>query len=171
MEAGPPAETALPLRRRVVQYYGRQLKALAASAVLFAAILALDGSQLGQIPRDGFGSLAEMFATLLGLTFAAFSVLTALLPSVPRSLVRSRTFLMFGQTFVATMWLQLVTLLASGLCYLGFGEGWVSDAGSLVVLGGILSTMFLLVVIHYMFYLFKLVRLELSGNGAPREVL
>ncbi len=156
---------------RITQYYSRQIKAVVASAAAFVVLSIVAGSDLTSIPQAGFAALAEMFATLLGLTFAAFSILTALMTSVPKDFLRSRTFLMFGQTFVLTMWLQLFTVLAAGLCYLGYGNVWASDVGPGVVLSAILSVAFLVVVVHYMLYLFKVVRKGLAGDGAPNHVI
>jgi hypothetical protein len=159
------------LSSRVVQYYGRQIKAVVASGAAFLVLSVVAWSDLMSIPQSGFATIAEMFATLLGLTFAAFSVLTALMPSVPKDFLKSRTFLMFGQTFVVTMWLQLVAVLGAGLCYLGYGNRWATDVGPVIVLVAILSVAFLLVVVHYMLYLFKLVRKGLAGEGAPDHVI
>lgn len=162
---------AASLGARVRQFYSRQIKAIAASAIAFVILSTFESPALLSIPREGFATLAGMFATLAGLTFAAFSVLTALMPSVPKGFLRSRTFLMFGQTFVLTMWIQLFTVLGSGLCYLAFGNEWIPDAGVVVVFGAILSVAFLLVVVHYMLFLFKVVRKQLVGEGAPNAVL
>ncbi|HEV2165607.1 MAG TPA: hypothetical protein VGS23_01310 [Thermoplasmata archaeon] len=156
---------------RIPQFYGRQLKATAASIAIFVTVFVAAPKALESIPQAGFATLAGMFATLLGLTFAAFSILTALTPSVPRGLLRSRTFLMFGQTFVVTIWLQLATVLLSGLCYLAYGSSWVEWTGIGVLFLAILSTGFLIVVVHYMLYLFKLVRRTLAGPDAPDTVL
>lgn len=162
---------SLGLGARIWQFYSRQIRATVLAFVAFVVIYVLAASYLYSIPQAGFATLAGMFATLLGLTFTAFSILTALTPSVPRSLVGTKTFLMFGQTFVFTMWLQLATVLLSGLCYLTFGEKWVPGFGAASIFLAVLSVAFLLVVVHYMLYLFKLVRKELAGPGAPSHVL
>ncbi len=161
--------TANPSRAAVkgpaLQHYSRQIEIAVVSVVLFAVLYLVASGPIESIPRDGFSTLAGMYATLLGLTFTAFSILTAIVPNVPKGLLRTPTFAMLGQTFVATMWLQLVTVLAAGLCYLGFGEGWVPGTGLVVVFLAILSAGFLILVVQFMFYLFKLVRREVGGGS------
>jgi hypothetical protein len=159
------------LSHRIWQYYSRQIKATVVSVAIFGVLYLRAGSYLSSIPQDGFSTIATMFATLLGLTFAAFSIVTALMPSVPSGIVATRTFLMFANTFVFTMWLQLATLLAAGVCYLAYGAAWVTPTGVWVIFGALMSTAFLLVVVHYMFYIFKLVRKRLAGGDATASVL
>jgi hypothetical protein len=170
MEGEGGANRKAPTARRVIQFYGRHIKIGIVSLVLFGTLWALASGSLLSISQNGFGILASMFATLLGLTFAAFSVLTGMMPSIPKSLIRTRTFLVFGQTFVATMWVQLLTVLVAGACYIAFGQSWVGRAGALAILLGILSTGLLLFVVHYMLFMFKLVRKELGGEGTPESV-
>jgi hypothetical protein len=165
------SEQRQSLSYRIWQYYSRQINATVVSVAIFGVLYLWAGPYLSSIPQDGFSTVATMFATLLGLTFAAFSIVTALMPSVPSGIVATRTFLMFAETFVFTMWLQLATLLAAGVCYLAYGAPWVAPTGVLVIFGALMSTAFLLVVVHYMFYIFKLVRMNLAGDSAPARVL
>jgi hypothetical protein len=165
------AEERHSLSHRIWQYYSRQISATIVSIAIFGVLYLRAGSYLTSIPQDGFSTIATMFATLLGLTFAAFSIVTALMPSVPPGIVGTRTFLMFANSFVFTMWLQLATLLAAGVCYLAYGAPWVRPAGIWVIFGALVSTAFLLVIVHYMFYIFKLVRKKLAGADAPDSVL
>lgn len=72
------------------------------------------------IPRSGVPFFATMFATLLGLTFTAFSILAAFLPNIEKDFLGTRTFNVFQKTFELTLSLELISLVLSIIAYMAF---------------------------------------------------
>lgn len=166
----PPASNP-PLRRRFLQFYWAHVAIALISLVAVLLLVALAGSAIVAIPRDGFGQVAAVYATLLGLTLAAFAVMTALLPVTRKDVLTLRRFLTMGQTFVMTMSAQLLTFLLAGLCYVVYGMKYVPDIGVVLLVPALMSVGWMVMIIDYVFYLFRLVRKDLSPPESPTQVL
>ena len=161
----------LSLTTRFFQFYSWHVLVLTLSIAGFGGLWWFDRGELLSIPRDGFLQTVTICATLLGLTLAAFSIMTTLLPVMKPKLLELRLFLMMAQTFVFAMVAQTVTLVLAGLCYVLYGQPYVSQMGAALVLPGLLSVGLLLLSIDYVFSVFRIVRAELAPPGAPKRVL
>jgi hypothetical protein len=142
------------------QFWIRQLAITVASLLLFLVFLWLAWPELQVLPRDALEAIFTASATLLGLTFTAFSILATFIPGLRRDFVKSRTFSTMGQTFVLTMVAELLTLILSGLSFLAAGRPGVEYAALGAVLFAFLSVGFLAQLGAYMFSLFKMARSE-----------
>lgn len=140
------------------QYWSRQILVVGVSVVLYILLLWLAWGELQQIPRDALEALFTSLATLLGLTFTAFSILATFIPGLRSDFVQSRTFTTMGTTFVLAMVVELIGLLLSGLSFLAWGAPGTRIASLGAVLFAILSAGFLTQLIGYMSRLFKMAR-------------
>jgi hypothetical protein len=140
------------------QFWLRQLGIAGASLVLFAIFLWLAWAELQVIPRDALEALFTASATLLGLTFTAFSILATFIPGLRKDFVQSRTFSTMGQTFVLTMAAELLTLVLSGASFLASGRPGIEYVALASLLFAILSVGFLAQLAAYMSSLFKMAR-------------
>jgi hypothetical protein len=142
----------------VVQFWSRAIVIVVFAALLFGSLFFVAGGSLQSIPRDAFESMAAIEATLLGLTFAAFSVVSTFMPTLRRDFVQSRTFLTLGQTFLVTMLLQLAAFAVAWLSVILSGSRLPEYGGPAVVFVMILSVGFLLALVWDMFGLFRMAR-------------
>jgi|SRR5271157_287739 len=140
------------------QFWLRQAVILAASTGLFILVLWFAWPELQTIPRDALEALFTAFATLLGLTFTAFSILATFMPGLRKDFVQSHTFSTMGQTFVLTMAVELAALVLSGLSFIVYGRPGIEYAQAASILFAILSLAFLVQLIAYMSSMFKMAR-------------
>ena len=92
---------------------------------------------VSDIPRSGVPFFATVFATLLGLTFTAFSILAAFLPNIEKDFLGTKTFRVFQKTFEITLSLELVSLVLSIIAYMAFS----TDIYRYILYGLVSSTM------------------------------
>lgn len=140
------------------QYWLRQLAVVVLSLIVYAILLSIGREELESIPRDASEALFTASATLLGLTFTAFSILATFIPGLRKDFVKSHTFRTMGQTFVLAMIAEFLTLVLSGLDFLGDGIPDVAYAGLAAILFAILSVGFIAQLLSYMSKLFKMAR-------------
>lgn len=140
------------------QFWLRQLLIVGVSVLVFAIFIWLTWAELQAIPRDALEALFTASATLLGLTFTAFSILATFIPGLRKDFVQSRTFSTMGQTFVLSMAAELLTLILSGLSFLASGRPGVEYTALASVLFAFLSVGFLAQLVAYMSSLFKMAR-------------
>jgi hypothetical protein len=146
------------------QFWSLQIKVILAALVLYAALLYVAGPSVRSISPDAAESIANVFAVLLGLTFTAFSFLSAFMPVLRRDFVKSTTFLVMGQAFVITMLAQLSTFSLSWASFLFHGNGWAADLGFVIVPLALISILLMGTLVSDMYWMFTAAR-----NQLPRE--
>jgi hypothetical protein len=147
----------------VRQFWGGQIIIAACSTLGFVVLLLTARTQVQSLPRDGLEALFTATATLLGLTFTAFSILATFIPGIRPDFVRSKTFANMGQTFLITMWVELASLLLSGLSFVVFGREGIQYAVLAALYFAILSAGYISLLMGYMFSLFEMARRSVSG--------
>jgi hypothetical protein len=145
----------------VWQFWSRQVEIVAVAIVATALMVLFYSSVLDAVPQSGFEALSSVFATLLGLTFTAFSILTTFMPGLRRDFVKSRTFGTIGKTFVLTMGAQMAAFALSVGSFVFYEPGVLKYAAPPTILFAILSVGLMGELMAYMFSMFRMARREL----------
>ena len=142
----------------VRQFWSRQIWIALISAAIYAAMLWLAWPEVSSLPRDVLETLFTASATLLGLTFTAFSILATFIPGLRTDFVESDTFMTMGQTFTLSLASEFCTLVLSGIGMLAFGTTASSAASLAAVFFAILSACLLVLLVRFMSTLFRMAR-------------
>jgi hypothetical protein len=137
------------------------MQIVAGAIVATALLVRFYSSILDAVPQSGLEALSSIFATLLGLTFTAFSILTTFMPGLRRDFVKSRTFGTIGKTFVLTMAAQMAALALSVGSFVFYEPGVLKYAAPPTILFAILSVGLMGELMAYMFSMFRMARREL----------
>ena len=159
-EAGPPNAWTEDLW----QFWSLPVKLVLGSVIAYAALLYVAGTAIHSISSVAAESVAGVFATLLGLTFTAFSFLSAFMPVLRRDFVKSRTFLVMGQTFVVTMIAQISTFALAWISFLFHEDGWSANLGFLIVPLALISIALMAALIADLYWMFTAARNQLPGR-------
>jgi putative exporter of polyketide antibiotics len=159
-EAGPPHATTEGLW----QFWSLPVKLVVGSVFVYVGLLYIAGTAVHSISAAAAESVAGVFATLLGLTFTAFSFLSAFMPVLRRDFVKSRTFLVMGQTFVVTMMAQISTFALAWTSYLFHDYGWSANLGFLIVPLALISIALMATLITDLYWMFTAARNQLPNE-------
>jgi hypothetical protein len=144
------------------QFWSRQLFIGIISAALTIAITQAAPGTIEGIPQTGFEALSGGLATLLGLTFTSFSILTTFMPNLRKDFVRSRTFSAMGATFVLTMAIQMAALSLTAVCFVLYRPSVLEVLSSAAAFLSLFSIGLMAELIGYMFNLFEIARRSAS---------
>ena len=142
----------------IEQYWSSHLLLIIGLTIFSGVVLYSLGNAITTIPRSSIPFLATVQSTLLGLTFTAFAIISAFMPSLRRDYVETNTFLNIGRTFVGTLFIQFFSLIMSFFTYLSFPFLDMKTLLFATVTGTIFSFGFLGLLIWQMFMLFRIAR-------------
>lgn len=143
---------------RLLQFWSAQIW-LSLFSLFLSIILILELNRfLVNIPRDFLPFIATIFSTLLGLTFTSFAIVSAFMPTLGQNYLRTQTFDNIGSTFIFTLLFQLAALIISLFTYLLYQTSGRIVLFDTVIFAMVLSLSFLVLLIRYMFQLFKITR-------------
>ncbi len=144
------------------QFWYRQMTIAAISLIATVLVVLLVPGAIEGIPQTGFEALSGGLATLLGLTFTAFSILTTFMPGLRRDFVRSQTFAVMGVTFVLTMAAQMAGLSVAAICFVFYRKPVLGILSPPTVFLALFSIGLMAELISYMFSLFEMARQSAS---------
>lgn len=147
---------------RLWQFWSHQIVIGILSGAVTAAIVLVSPGTIESIPQTGFEALTGGLATLLGLTFTSFSILTTFMPGLRRDFVKSQTFSSMGATFVLTMAAQISALSGSAVCFVFYRTEILNILSPPTVFLSLLSVGLMAELVSYMFSLFEMARRGLS---------
>ena len=139
--------------RQIVGYYRTWFYSLFVSAAITFLLYFFEGEFIFSIPRSGIPYIATIFTTLLGLTFAAFTINMTVVPLMNKNsifLIRD-----ISRLFVLVMVSQLLSLSLALVTYLFFDSVSRNDFLTLLIFLVVLSLLFFLNLILLVFRLFR----------------
>lgn len=139
--------------RRILGYYRTWFYSLFASIALTSLLYYFEKDFVYSIPRTGIPYIATIFTTLLGLTFAAFTINMTVVPLMNKNSI----FLIedISRLFLVVMVAQLLSLSLSLLAYLFFDSVSRNDLLTILIFLIIISLLFFLNLILLVFRLFR----------------
>lgn len=129
-----------------------------ALALTSGAVIYYMRTSILTVPRDAIPFLATVLATLLGLTFTAFAIISAFMPNLREDYVSTHTFMNIGTTFFLTLLIQFISLILSFFSYLLYYQSYVHVMLFFTITGTIFSFGFLGTLIWGMFRIFRIAR-------------
>ena len=127
-------------------------------SAIFIFYFSNDISSLG---RSAILYFSTISATLLGLTFTAFAVISAFLPNIEKDFLKTKTFENFTRTFKITMFIELLSLLIAIVNYLLFNTQYYSIFNGITITLIFLTIGFMAILIDRTFKVFKMTRNEI----------
>jgi hypothetical protein len=115
---------------------------------------------ISSITPSGLEALSTGFATLLGLTFTSFAVVATFMPALRSDFVKSRSFEMIGNTFVAAMICQGAAFSLATSGFIVYSPRIIHLMSPFIVFTGVASLGLLAKLGDYMFSLFRIARLN-----------
>ena len=135
------------------------------SAVIFFIISVIFifyfGNDISSLGRNAILYFSTISATLLGLTFTAFAVISAFLPNIEKDFLKTKTFENFTTTFKITMFIELLSLLLAIVNYLLFHTQYYSIFNGITITLIFLTVGFMAILIDRTFKVFKMTRNEI----------
>jgi len=122
-------------------------------SVIFIYFFSNNISSLG---RGAILYFSTISATLLGLTFTAFAVISAFLPNIEGDFLKTKTFENFITTFKITMFIELLSLLLAIVNYLLFHTQYYSIFNGITITLIFLTIGFMAILINRTFKVFKM---------------
>ncbi len=123
-------------------------------------------NKIDNIPRSALPEFADMLATLLGLTFTAFSILVSITPRIRKDFLKTDIFDAIGIIFYVTLILQFFALIFTFISYMLYMDSITSITYILCMIIAISLTVsslgFLLYLIKQLFLIFKSVKNQSS---------
>ena len=127
-------------------------------SVIFIFFFKNDIASMG---RSAILYFSTISATLLGLTFTAFAVISAFLPNIEKDFLKTKTFENFTRTFKITMFIELLSLLIAIVNYLLFQTRYYSIFNGITITLIFLTIGFMAILIDRTFKVFKMTRNEI----------
>lgn len=145
------------------QFWSRQLAILVVAAIVTGIAIRWFPGRLDTVPPAGLEALSTGFATLLGLTFTAFSIVATFMPALRADFVKSGSFEMIGRTFVIAMLAQGAAFSLATLGFVLYSPDLVREIAPFLVYFAVASLGLLAKLGDYMFSLFRMARQGSSG--------
>jgi hypothetical protein len=149
--------------REVRQFWSRQIAILVGSGVLTVLAMLRFSDQVTSVSPAGLEAVSTGFATLLGLTFTAFSIVATFMPGLRPDFVRSESFEMIGRTFVIAMITEGATFSLATTGFVLYSASLVEQVAPVLVFTAIASLGLLAKLGDYMFSLFRMARQGTTG--------
>ena len=118
-------------------------------------------NNISSLGRDAILYFSTISATLLGLTFTAFAVISAFLPNIEKDFLKTKTFENFTTTFKITMFIELLSLLLAIVNYLLFHTKYYSIFNGITITLIFLTVGFMAILIDRTSKVFKITRNEI----------
>ena len=132
------------------------------SAIIFLIISAVFifffSNEISSLDRSAILYFSTISATLLGLTFTAFAVISAFLPNIEKDFLKTQAFVNFTTTFKITMFIELLSLLLAIVNYLLFHTQYYSIFNGITITLIFLTIGFMVILIDRTFKIFKITR-------------
>ncbi|WMT51249.1 MAG: hypothetical protein RE471_09760 [Ferroplasma sp.] len=151
-------DNSISKSKRIWQYWSEHIELSGLLVGIWILFVSLSQQELKELPRSVIPFLVTILATLLGLTFTAFSILVAITPSIRKDFVRTVTFDNIGKTFYITLIIQFLTLILSLMDYIFFSTDLYYYILLASTFGTFFSLGFLLYLVRDIFGLFRVVR-------------
>lgn len=145
-------------KNKIWQYWSTHIKLSILLVVISALFILLSNNYLSKIPRSVIPFLGTILATLLGLTFTAFSILVAITPNIRKDFIATYTFDNIGKTFYFTLIIQFIAVILAFISYVFFSTWAYFYLLRISIMMTIFSFAFLIFLVRDMFILFKGVR-------------
>jgi len=149
---------AMKKNNKIWQYWSAHIILSILLIIIWIVFLAFAHQELSELPRSVIPFLVTILATLLGLTFTAFSILVAITPNIRKDFVITDTFDNIGKTFYITMIIQFFTVILSFMAYIFFNTEAYYYLLPASTFGTVFSLGFLFFLIRDIFILFKGIR-------------
>jgi hypothetical protein len=126
--------------------------------IISAVFIFFFSKEISSLGRGAILYFSTISATLLGLTFTAFAVISAFLPNIEKDFLKTKTFENFTTTFKITMFIELLSLLLAIVNYLLFHTQYYSIFNGITITLIFLTIGFMAILINRTFKVFKMTR-------------
>lgn len=148
---------------KIFQFWRDQIILVSLLALFSSVLVVIFSSNLGGTPRTGMSFLAMVFSTLLGLTFAAFSIIGAFMPNIERDFLNTHTFETFETTFKLTIIFELFSLTLAIVNYFIFGTEYFRAGVGILLVSVTIALGLMAYLMNKTFKVFRITRKHLIG--------